>query len=287
MPGSQLREHWRLEGYDLKGAEDDFTVSVSVIPVAGRTGGKKNVAKRNINGGSQSLQVPSTQLPVREFRFAIRRPGDGDFFAVLRDIVDYLESDDVVYVHAPSLEHSDRAYLDERLAWIVPESWEEEPPEGKGRMFLRVVATVLGIPEAYGGTARKPYHGTITKTAGGYTDDDGVESAGPYIELPEQLSGWPKAIRLSDKALIQVTTTVGSPRVEYQPSQDGGGIRNWITYDLTGFLHPAPVSTGDIGLFQLYSNPTAAWFEWLGTFSAASLAGIGSQSVGSFSVGSA
>lgn len=289
MPGSTNREHWRLDGYDLRGTSSDGSViNVKITPVAGSVAGRKNIVEVDLNGGSQSFQNPSKKAPVREFRFSIRKSqSTGDLHAVLRDIVDFLENNDVLYLHAPSLTQSARAYLDERLVWIIPESWSEEDEQGGGSIGIRFSARILGIPEAYGGTARSPYHGTFTKSAGGFTNDNGVETVGPYLELPEQRSGWPKAIRQSDKALVAVSTTVGSPRVEYQPGYEHSGVRNWVTYDLTGFLHPTPSVNGDVGVYQIYSNPVQGWFEWTSPIAASALGGIGSQSVGSFSVGSA
>lgn len=278
MPIATTRGYWRLDGYDMKLVEDDV-VTVAAVPVRGSTGLRKTLVKRNLPGGGQSLQIPGKQLPTREFTFHLRRPRNGDYYALLRTLVDRLNDSDVLYLHAPTSDTS-RAYLDERLAWIVPEPIDV-PEETRGIIPLRFQATILGIPEAYGGTARRPVHGTFEKVAGGYKDDAGVTYPLPYVEIEDQLAGWPLAVRQSDNTLA-VPPFVAS-RIEEQPESDGEGARLWKTYDLTDFIHPAVVSTGDVGVFQLYSNPTQNWFEW----GSPGIGGIASLSVASFSVGSA
>lgn len=281
------REYWRLNGYDLKGVNStESEVVVKTAAVAGGVQKRKALGRFMLPHASESVHVGAKPLADRTLTFAIRRPGSGDHHDVLRTIIDYLEDNDVLVLQSPTWSGSERAYADEDTVWIIPESWDEPAPVGRGRLELRVNALVLGIPEAYGGSARHPYTGTVEKTAGGYSVNGGSDIAGPYLELPEQRSGWPKAVRLSDKALVAVSTTT-TTREEQQPNMDGSGRRRWVTYDLAGFLHPNPTSTGDVGLYQLYSNPTQNWFEWSSPFlvTGSIYGGVASAHVGSFAVG--
>lgn len=274
------RAYWRLDGFDLT-AESAGSITVQSVPVEGNASRRKRVNLSDVPNGTQIIGTSGKDLPKRTFTFHIRRPGTGDYTSVLRSITDRLDDNDVLYLHSPT--EASCAYLDEELVWIVPLSWTHNERPGRGSLELRVEAIVLGIPEAYGGDAYRTYTGTFEKSAGGYTNDAGVETVGPYVELPEQRAGWPQVLRRTD--LTWAVPSIVSRRTEYQPGFLGSGKREWVTYNLANFLHPDPVSTGDVGLFNIRSNPTAEFFEWASY--AVDAGGVGRKMVGGFSVGMA
>lgn len=250
------REYWRLEGYDITGTE------VTSFPVKGDTRKRRNVARHARPGTDPSIQNVSNDVTIREFTFVFLRPGTtGDHYTVLRETVDQLEDRDVIYIHSPNRANAARAYLDEYVVWVMPESITQPEEQGANRLVLNFSAVVLGIPIVYGGTAYRPESGTMEKTATGWKRGDGVEytsAEGPRVRMPEQTSGYPKFIRVSD--LTEVVPTLDATEIETSSTE---GSRVWHYYDLTGFLHPAPSATGDIGLYKGKDSPTKGWFEWV------------------------
>lgn len=146
----------------------------------------------------------------------------------------------------------------------------------KARLTIELSVIVQGVWKSNNGDYAEPLAVWFKKTASGWERYDGetfTDAEGPLLELPAQHTGYPLFTKESDLSQEQLAVT--STRLE----SDDGEIREHETFDLTGFLHPEPTSTGDIGHAYGLQVPDTTYLGFRHS------AGLGTRKVGTMMVG--
>lgn len=167
-----------------------------------------------------------------------------------------------------------------RLAFAT-RSVSLQPSRRYNVLNVQVDAILLGAWCGDGGDYVHLRRGEFEQVGANLINEDGDTVPDFVITLPEQAGGYPKARRTSDNALVQLTATGSSS----ETTRDGE-LRQVETYDLSGFLWPADPSTdGDTGVWEVQSCPSKAYL--LADVNTVPGEGIGSESIASFSIGTA
>lgn len=268
---------WELNGVKLQ------DTNVRTVPTGLKYGKSINHAKTNLLGGSVDRQRLNKDMASITIEFILLGRGD-DKFERLDQIIGVIEDDDVWSLQAPT-DASVFAYREEKRVALSTEQWDTDLQRATGAIRLTVQANVEGIWLADGGTYCEIVTGWFDYDGSNYTrQPDGIGTGTtPLLELPEQTSGYPIGVRASDFAEV-VIPGPDSIRLETTPT---GDTITYESFDMTGFLVPAPATSGDTGRFKVCSSPTDAFLSGgEGSLGVLVAAGIGSQQIASFEIGS-
>lgn len=236
--------YWQINGVNLTDA------NVTVQPNKLTAAQKVRQAKSDIHQGTQHRERLGKDLPT--ISIEIRLLGQGDQkFTQLAFIQGIAEDSDVWTLTAPS-GYSVFAYKNYKRVALSADEITIDLQKALGVIVININATVDGIWIADGGDFCQQTYGNFTLLGPTtYQRDDGVITGTiPTVELPEQTLGYPLFVR-------SATYTMGIPNaISVRTDVDG---RIYKTYDLTGFLVPAPAAMGDTGVYEGCSSPSGAF----------------------------
>lgn len=250
--------NWSLNGVEL------YEVDVKLKPTALQV--QQQFRQVHVPTHMQDDYREALGLSLPSFTISISLLGRGDSkYATLREITDAIDSQEVWTLAAPSDLHV-FVYKNFKRAAFSAESWSFDPGHATGKIVLTINATLNGIWIADGGDYAEPLADSFTLSnlapATYLRGNDGEFTTPlPLLKLRLQVAGYPLAVRLSDLtwATVPVTNTYVEDGITYGD------------YNMTGFLHPAPVAVNDVGAFHVLSAP----YEPAGTFDQASVFNVG------------
>lgn len=238
--------NWALDGIELTDAE------VRVAPVSLQVEQSFRQARVPVHADEEFRELLGRDLP--QLRISISFLGRGDpKFDVMRAVQDVLDENEVWTLRAPD-DKPVFVHKNWKRAVLSADSWSFDAQKATGRITLSIQATVDGVWIADGGTYCEPVIGSFAFISGEYHRDDGVNTGGmPRLELPDQSAGYPQ--------FLKPDFTYGLPDpVSLRVDGDG---KTWKTYNMTGFLTPAPAVSGDVGVYEGCSSPTLDFLDVL------------------------
>lgn len=225
---------WVLNGLELTAA------SVSIKPTRLTVDRRVHQAKVNQHDGTQYREKVGMALPTLAIDISFLGRGTAKW-AQAAYVKQVLEDNEVWTLEAPSLLPV-YVFKTEKRAALATDGWTFDAQKATGRIVLNIQATVDGIWAADGGTYCQATHGSFTRIAGGQyrRDSDGVVTGTtPVLRVPRQFTNYPQAVnnvfQRSQPPLL-ATWTIGG--LDYED------------YDMSSFLHPAPATEGDVGLYD-------------------------------------
>lgn len=243
----------RVDGWEL----GDSTTSVHLVgPLPSRRRHRLNT--QQIPRGTDKQSWAGRELPNLVFRLVFHGTPSGvkDWGQFALDVLD--TPDSVITV-----EGSDPLWRGEnRLPTRVVEIPEDLTAFGtKDRLEVDLRLTAQGVWEVDGGAYFEETQGWFKKTATGWERDDGAtftDAEKPRVRLPQQYSStsttYPLFVKQSD--LSEDTPTVLE---HFEVDDDKNVTRRYTEYDATGFLHPTPSATGDVGRYYAKVVPAHDW----------------------------
>lgn len=232
---------WRLNGTELT------DVGVRVYPTRLTNEQRLRQVRTSIHQGTQDRELVGIDLPTLAVDFTFIGRGDPKF-DMLAFVQNILDDDEVWTLEAPS-DLPVFVYKNLKRVAMSTDGWNLDNKKAVSSVALAVQATVNGAWIADGGTYCEPTAGWFTFQANGtYLRNDGVNTGNvPLVRLPEQTGGYPIATELSTFLQMQV------PIISTVFMVDG---RPYFDFDISQFLHPEPVATGDVGVYELCSSPS-------------------------------
>lgn len=226
--------YWSLNGTDL------VDVGVKVVPTRLTAEQRIRQVQVAIHDDEDIREMVGADLPTVVVEMQFHGRGE-DKFDVLSFVQGVLESDEVFTLAAPALKPA-FVFKNFKRAALSCENWNFDAKKATGSIALTFTSIVNGIWIADGGTYCEGVYGTFTKATATTIRNDftGVVDFLPLLTLPTQTVGYPRAVNTSYSygvpALYSSTATTQ-------------------TFDMTGFLIPAPVAIGAVGVYELCSSP--------------------------------
>lgn len=236
---------WKLNGVELTNA------NVTVLPASFRSSVTVRQDRRKIHDGTEKRTRNGKELSSINVQFDFYGRGNLKYDE-LDDLLTIVEDEDVWTLEAPS-DHIVYLWRNKKRAAMATETVNYSIEKGTQLLTVTISCIVDGIWIADGGSYFQEYNGNILRnTATNYDTDGGVADLTgrtvPTIKLPEQTAGYPRAVRESDFAVVQLPAPISTVLES--------GV-NYAFYNMTGFLFPPLSADGAVGLFEVYSSPTA------------------------------
>lgn len=241
----------RLNGWLLGDAET--AVRLLTKPEASR---EHRIENRQRRRATSTQRWAGRDLSTVGLRLLISGPDAG-----VRDWHDFILTElDREDGQVATLEHTDSPFFKDYDRIPVRLLSVSHEPQGLGSrrvVTIEVEAAVQGVWVSDSGSYAETRSGWFEKTATGWLRDDGTEftdAEKPRLRLEDSHDDYPLFVRQSDLAEVKPT------RLETFDVDDTRDVtRRYADYDMTGFIHPEPSSTGDVGRYHGLVVPSRDW----------------------------